>query len=270
MTNNIDSNELISSELLDEMGVSQVAYDEIASIVGKLPSIDELSTLIAMWEASGKKQGLLSWLKGQPHSIERHDFIVNEHEPQGKEIREPRVGDCIAIAREMLTHDIDASSASISERFTDHGDEIYMIGDVSELFVNSVYGQKYLHLVDNPATTGTDDETKEYIEMIAGALADGGIIKSMCGVGKGGLFGTLARCGWHGGIGFDIMSYREVRLDAFLFGEEGVRYAVTLDEKQEDYLLQKLTEARLNCCLLGRTTKGRIIIDGMDFGLLKP
>ena len=57
-----------------------------------------------------------------------------------------------------------------------------------------------------------------------------------------------------------------MRLDAFLFGEQGVRFLTTLDEPHEDYFLQKLTEARVNCCFLGRVTKGRVLVDNMDFG----
>ena len=55
---------------------------------------------------------------------------------------------------------------------------------------------------------------------------------------------------------------REVRLDAFLFGEEKGRYLVALPESQDDAFLLKMDEARLNCC----TTKNRIVVDGFDFG----
>ena len=67
-------------------------------------------------------------------------------------------------------------------------------------------------------------------------------------------------------LGYDILSPREVRLDAFLFGEEAGRYLVALDEGHDDQFLLKMDEARLNCCFLGRTTKGRILVDGYDFG----
>ncbi len=59
---------------------------------------------------------------------------------------------------------------------------------------------------------------------------------------------------------------REVRLDAFLFGEEKGRYLVALPESQDDAFLLKMDEARLNCCFLGRTTKNSIVVDGFDFG----
>jgi hypothetical protein len=83
---------------------------------------------------------------------------------------------------------------------------------------------------------------------------------------SGGLFGTLLDITGPASLGFDILTCREVRLDAFLFGEQGVRFIATTDEPKEDFFLQKLTEARVICCFLGRATKGRILVDGMDFG----
>ena len=67
-------------------------------------------------------------------------------------------------------------------------------------------------------------------------------------------------------MGYDILSPREVRLDAFLFGEESGRYLVAIDEVHDDQFLLKMDEARLNCCFLGRTTKNRVMVDGFDFG----
>ena len=108
-------------------------------------------------------------------------------------------------------------------------------------------------------------ETKDYLSLILGSLHETDAIASYREVSRGGLFGTLLQCTPES-VGFDILSYREVRLDAFLFGEQGARYVAALEEPQEDFFLQKLVEARLNCCFLGRTTKGRILVDGMDFG----
>ncbi len=67
-------------------------------------------------------------------------------------------------------------------------------------------------------------------------------------------------------IGFDILTCREVRLDAFLFGEKKGRHIVSLEESNDDTFLEKLDKAGIDCCFLGRTTKGRVVVDGMDFG----
>lgn len=265
IANPLDNSEVASPEALEAMGISQPVYAELYTIVGHQPTVDELSTLLAMWTLSGRRQGLLSWLKGQPHIAQRNDYIVNDAEPESQAIREPRVKDCLDIARQLFPprH---TSAPPQHDTLRHSGDALYMVGDVSELFVNSDYGRQYLHLVENAITLDSNDETRSYIEMILNAFADSGTILTQCPVGRGGLFGTLLRCAAPAGLGFDIICCREVRLDAFLFGEQGVRYLVSIEEPQEDFFLVKLTEARLNCCFLGRVTKGRIVVDSMDFG----
>lgn len=262
----MEDNEIISEEILEGLGISQPAYEEIQSIVGRMPTVDELSTLMAMWQSSGNRQGLLSWLKGQVHTVERHDYIENEAEPQSRDIREPRVKECVEIARSLFPAQLSPAPLSDEAVFRNRGDAVYMVGDVSELFVNSDYGRAYLHLVDNPVVMDDEAEQREYLTMILDALMNTESIFSVVAVGSGGLFGTLLRCCMPQRLGFDILCCREIRLDAFLFGEQGVRYVVSMDEPRENYFLQKLQEARVNCCFLGRTTKGRIVVDGTDFG----
>ncbi len=262
----MEDKEIISADILAAMGISQPAYEEIQSIVGRLPTIDELSTLMAMWQTSGNRQSLLTWLKGQTHTVERHDYIENAAEPQSRAIREPRVKECLEIAQSLFPSTLTPTPLPNSALFRNRGDAVYMVGDVSELFVNSDYGRQYLHLVDSPIMMTDETEQRQYLTMILDALMLSESIFSLTEVGSGGLFGTLLRCCAPQHMGFDILCCREIRLDAFLFGEQGVRYIVSMDEPKENFFLQKLQEAQVNCCFLGRTTKGRIIIDGMDYG----
>ena len=59
------SEPVIDFEQVEAMGISRQAYDEVLDILGHQPSIDELSTLLAMWESNGKQQSLYGWLRGQ-------------------------------------------------------------------------------------------------------------------------------------------------------------------------------------------------------------
>ena len=45
----------IDFEQVEAMGISRQAYDEVLDIIGRQPTIDELSTLLAMWESNGKQ-----------------------------------------------------------------------------------------------------------------------------------------------------------------------------------------------------------------------
>ena len=95
-------------------------------------------------------------------------------------------------------------------------------------------------------------------------MHDGDLLLTSDTIGVGGLFCSTLRL--TAPLGYDILTPREVRLDAFLFGEERGRYLVAVSEATDDQFLLKLGEARLNCCFLGRTTKNRIMVDGYDFG----
>jgi hypothetical protein len=274
--NALESSEIVDESLLEEMGISRPVYEEVMAIVGHLPTIDELSTLLAMWKSQYSKQSLLSWLKGQFHAVEQHDYLENDLEPESRQYQEPEVRECIAIARSLYETDKVSRSAShisnsqlsiFNYQLSIHiGDAIYMVGDVSSFFTNSDYGRRYLHLVDNPVIMEGDEETAQYIDLILSSMKSNDALFGYSRVGKGGLFRTLMTLVAPKRMGFDILTCREVRLDAFLFGEQGVRYVAVLDEPREDFFLQKLVEARVNCCFLGRITKDRILIDGVDFG----
>ncbi len=63
------SEQTIDFEQVEAMGISRQAFDEVLDIIGRQPTIDELSTLLAMWEANGKQQSLYGWLRGQHLSL---------------------------------------------------------------------------------------------------------------------------------------------------------------------------------------------------------
>ena len=259
--------DLLDADMLAAMGVSDAAYDEVLRMLGRRPTVDELGTLMAMWHSQGGGKGLLSWLRGQPKSTELHDYIEDDSEPQSRQIKEPRVRECLEIAQNLYPL---ADGAGVQYKNTGQapcrGNAIYMVGDVSALFVNSEYGRIFLHLAPaaNPMDTNHLDE--EYIDLIMHAMQANDIVSGYASVGQGGLFGALLRAVEEKTLGFDVLCCREVRLDSFLFGEECGRYVAWLDEPHEDVFLQRLSEAGLNCCFLGYVTKGRIVVDGMDFG----
>ena len=249
----------VDFEQVEALGISREAYDEILDIVGRIPTMEELSTLLAMWESNGRQQSLYGWLRGQRHTVERDEYLYSgsaEH----RSIREPRVKDCLAIAKDLCkTFQLSTFNFQLTT-----GLLLYMVGNVSSEFADSEYARRHLHLVDGAMATGGHEEDCQYIEMILAALQDNSLLLGSLPVAEGGLFCSLLR--FTAPLGYDILTPREVRLDAFLFGEESGRYLVAVDENHDDQFLLKLDEARLNCCFLGRTTKNRLLVDGYDFG----
>ncbi len=270
--------ELLTPEIVEAMGISQPAFEEVQGIIGRMPTVQELSTLLAMWEANGKQQSLYGWLKGQHHVVERHEYLYTGADETHKEIREPRVKDCIALAHEVMA---EVPAPLVATPNFARSELLYMVGNVSTEFLHSEYARRCLHIVADPMKMTTVDEDMEYLQLILGSLMDGGVISSMRPVDRGGLFASLVQgcrpadkqgrpLGGAGcAVGFDILTCREIRLDAFLFGEDPGRYVVSLPEKQDDFFLLKLDEARINCCFLGHVTKGRVLVDDMDFGSIE-
>ena len=267
--------ELLTPEIVEAMGISQPAFEEVQCIVGRMPTVQELSTLLAMWEANGKQQSLYGWLKGQHHIVERHEYLYSGTDSAHKDIREPRVKDCIALAHELAKEQDIWPDATQGKGFS-RGENLYMVGNVSTEFLDSEYARKCLHIVSEPIKMSSTDEEIEYIGLILNSLLSADTITSLRPIGRGGLFMTLVACcrqrptgEKHPTVGFDILTCREIRLDAFLFGEEPGRFVVSLPESQDDFFLLKLGEARVNCCFLGHATKGRVLVDDMDYGDVK-
>lgn len=258
------SEQTIDFDQVEAMGISRQAFDEVLDIIGRQPTIDELSTLLAMWESNGKQQSLYGWLRGQHHVVERHDYLYSG-DVDHRAIREPKVRECVQLASELM-RDEWKKSQSLSASLLTTGLLLYMVGNVSSEFADSEYARRCLHLVDEPMASGGHEEDCQYIELILVALETNAMVETHTAVGLGGVFCSLLR--FTAPLGYDILAPREVRLDAFLFGEEAGRYLVALPESQDDAFLLKMDEARLNCCFLGRTTKNRVVVDGYDFGLV--
>lgn len=259
--------EIINPEIIESMGISIPAWEEVQCIIGRIPTIEELSTLLAMWESNGKQQSFYGWLKGQKHVASKNEYLYDQTDEIHQTIKEPRVKDCLDIAHELYGKDNNTLHSEESIQFKNNGDLIYMVGKVASDFLESKYAQKHLHISTNHLVFESEDEDWEYSQMILQALLENQIIRNICDIRNGGLFeALLTATRSRKSIGFDILTCREVRLDAFLFGEKKGRNIVSLEESNDDTFLEKLDESGIDCCFLGRTTKGRIVVDGMDFG----
>lgn len=273
MEDSVHKEELLTPEIVEAMGISQPAFEEVQCIIGRMPTVEELSTLLAMWEANGRQQSLYGWLKGQHHLVEKQEYLYTGTDTQHKSIREPRVKDCIALAHQVLAGLTTTPPPLGKAAHISRSENLYMVGNVSTDFLDSEYARQCLHIVAEPIKMSTPDEEIDYLELILGSLLNAGIITSARSVGQGGLFASLVEScrppSPQPPVGFDILTCREIRLDAFLFGEEPGRYVVSLPESQDDLFLLKMGEARLNCCFLGHATKGRLLVDDMDYGSIE-
>lgn len=254
--------EIVSPDVVESMGISQAAFQEVQAIIGRMPTIEELSTLLAMWNANGRQQSLYGWLRGQHYAVERHEYLYSGTDQEYLKIQEPKIRQCLDIARALYP----TADQTLSLMPFHPASEVFMVGNINTDFLHSTYAEQFLHLAHTPFSLGSAEADLSYHHMILDALLDNHTLLSKAPIASGGLFRTLIESGRQHHIGVDILTCREVRIDAFLFGEEPGRILVSIPDTQEDFFLQKMDEAQISCVLLGRTTKGRILIDGFDFG----
>lgn len=259
------SAEIVSPDIVESLGISDAAFQEIQSVIGRMPTIEELSTLLAMWNSNGRQQSLYGWLRGQHHQVERHEYLYSGSDADSQKAREPKIRECLDIARSLYPND----HPSLRLPQFRPASEIFMVGHINTEYLFSEYAERYLHLVDSPLTMGSHDADISYYAMILDALCANDVVLTYAQIAAGGLFRALLESCRQSRTGFDVLTCREVRLDAFLFGEESGRVLASIPDSQEDFFLQKMDEARISCVFLGRTTKGRILVDGMDFGSIE-
>jgi phosphoribosylformylglycinamidine synthase subunit PurL len=159
-------------------------------------------------------------------------------------------------------------SKVMSLNFKQKGDLIFLIGQSKDDINASEYLASYHGVRNSPAPYFNLDE--EYrMQAIVRQLIKDGLINSAHDCADGGLFVTLVEKGLPSGLGFDITSDSEVRLDAFLFGEAQGRVVVTVSEDQEDQFIDYLAAAKQSFSLLGHVTKGKMVVDEMHLGFIE-
>jgi phosphoribosylformylglycinamidine synthase len=92
------------------------------------------------------------------------------------------------------------------------------------------------------------------------------LINAAHDVSDGGLFVTLVEMSLPRGLGFDIVTDSEIRMDAFLFGESQSRVVVTVSPEKEEALAELLAANGIAFSLLGETQGTDVVIDDENFG----
>jgi phosphoribosylformylglycinamidine synthase II len=151
--------------------------------------------------------------------------------------------------------------------FREKGMMIYLIG-VSRNDLNSSEYLVGYHGIENTPAPYFDMEAECRVQSLLGNLIERELIASAHDVSTGGLFTTLLECAMPNGLGFDITSDAEVRLDAFLFGESQSRVVVTVEPRCEERFLDFMIEQRVPMNTLGHVTKSEIRVDDVSYGFV--
>lgn len=163
--------------------------------------------------AAGAKVGLENAAKAYNLKISdrkiRFDFF-GEHGAQAPTMIVSILG--------SLKKDKKGEIRNITQSFKQKGNNIFLIGKISDDISTSDYLEFYHGITDSPLPEfDLNSETK--VISSVNSLIENDLILNATPVAKGGIFFTLLRACWLNGLGFDITTAAEVRTDAFLFGE---------------------------------------------------
>jgi phosphoribosylformylglycinamidine (FGAM) synthase-like enzyme len=163
---------------------------------------------------------------------------------------------------------IESKKHITSMAFEKEGDLIYMLGSSRNDINASEYLANYHKVKLSPAPYFNLDEEYEMQYFLMDAI-EKGVIASAHDCADGGLFVTLFESASVKGLGVDITSNKDVRKDAFLFGESQGRVVVSISPENKDEFEGLLSASGQVYEFLGKVSTGNLTIDGEDFGNVK-
>ena len=153
----------------------------------------------------------------------------------------------------------------MSLNFKEKGELIFLLGEVT----NCINASEYLASiagVDRSPAPHFNLEAEGKVQGCVRKAIERGCIRAAHDLADGGLFVSLLEMAMPNGLGFDVVTDDDIRLDAFLFGEGQGRIVVSCEENQQDRLLDIIEEFDVPIVLLGHVTKGKIVVDNEHFG----
>ncbi|HTA61141.1 MAG TPA: phosphoribosylformylglycinamidine synthase subunit PurL [Bacteroidia bacterium] len=156
-------------------------------------------------------------------------------------------------------------STQTSLSFKTEGDCIYIIGECKNDISSSEYVYSYHKLKNTPAPYFNLDEEFD-IQYAVKTVIKNKLIESAHDCSDGGLFVCLAESAFQRDLGFDIATDKNIRMDAFLFGEAQGRVVVTVKKDNEIALVDELKKLNVKFSKLGFIKGSEIKIDGQPFG----
>jgi len=151
--------------------------------------------------------------------------------------------------------------------FKEKGDLIFLLGESKDDISSSEYLAS-IHGIKGSPAPHFDIDREFNVQKAVRSLINQGVINAAHDVSDGGLYTCLIEMGLNRGLGFDITSDADVRLDSFLFGEAQSRIAITIDGNSEEALVDELRNHEVPFTLLGHVTRGKMVVDDEHFGFV--
>jgi phosphoribosylformylglycinamidine synthase subunit PurL len=152
-----------------------------------------------------------------------------------------------------------------SSAFSQADDLIYLIGQSHNDISSSQYLAKYHKVEYSPAPYLNLDEEKQLHDALYAAITKG-LINSAHDTSEGGLFVTLAESAMQGGIGFEIQTDKDYRLDAWLFGEAQGRVMISVKPDLGQVIEEHFSMMQVPVSRIGKVGGKLMLIDQVSFG----
>ncbi|HLR37942.1 MAG TPA: AIR synthase-related protein, partial [Chitinophagaceae bacterium] len=158
---------------------------------------------------------------------------------------------------------LDNLSQRLTLDFKQEGDLIYLLGKSRDDLASSTYLSKILKIEDSPAPH-FDLEEEFALQATIKNLNKKDILQSAHDVSDGGLFTTLLESAIPNNLGFQIKTNKNIRKDAYLFGESQSRVIVSIDSQNREQFETLIAETTFE--LLGKVTSKDLQIDNEIWG----
>jgi phosphoribosylformylglycinamidine synthase subunit PurL len=151
--------------------------------------------------------------------------------------------------------------------FKNPGDHIILVGKSRDDINSSAYLYAINGIEFSPAPYFELDE-EFVLQSSLFKVIQNGLVESAHDVAEGGLFITLAECGFHRELGFAVSSQNNsIRRDAYWFGESQSRVVVTV--KNENLASFKKAMEGIPLEKLGEVTTSTVQVDGERWGNIR-
>ncbi|MEY3376889.1 MAG: phosphoribosylformylglycinamidine synthase subunit PurL [Bacteroidota bacterium] len=152
--------------------------------------------------------------------------------------------------------------------FKQEGDLLYLVGQSRSDIHSSEYLHKYVGVEFSPAPYFDLDEEHAFQQVIL-QLISAKQVNSVHDISEGGLFITLLESGFVGSLGFEVAQQnKEVRADAYWFGEAQSRAVVSVSKEKQADFEQHLASVGIAHELLGATKGKEVVVNGENWGSL--
>jgi phosphoribosylformylglycinamidine synthase II len=158
---------------------------------------------------------------------------------------------------------LDSVADSMTLNFKNEGDHIYLVGQSR----NDINGSEYLFKLHNTAYSQAphfDLDEEATLQQKIAELIKGKLILSAHDIMEGGLFTTLLESSMALNLGFSIAMNKDLRKDAFLFGEAQSRVVVSISPDKVTAFEAAMGSHPFE--KLGTVTAGNIEVGGENWG----